>query len=1071
MNPERQDRLLAYHETASRAAALAAVAVGGGVLVGWTFDHPMLKSLLPGWVSMKANTALAFVLAGVSLWLVRARSSTRDPQSFSAPRHGVALACAAAAAAIGLLTLIEYGLGVNLGLDQLLFHEPAEAIGTSHPGRMAPVTAVNFLLLGLALLFLGLRSRGDVRLSQWLCAPAFAFSLLAFIGYLYDVQPLYRVASYTQMAGHTSAGFLVLSAGVLLARPDQGFMIVFTNHGPRGLAARRLLPAAVVVPILVGCLALAGHRAGFCDHEFSLALTVLGSIGILSATTWWTAESLHQADMERKRAGMLVQTERNKAEQYLDIAEVILVAFDDHARITLLNRKGHQVLGYAEGELVGRNWFDVVLPPEETKAAFEVYRQVMTGNLEPMERCENHVLTQAGERRLIAWRNSALKDEAGRIMGTLSSGEDITERKRAETALRDSEGLYHSLVENLPQSVFRKDREGRFLFCNQRLCETVGRSLQEIIGKTDADLFPSQLAEAYRQDDLGVMESGQALDRMEEFVGADGRKSFVQVVKTPLRDASGGVIGVQGIFWDITDRVQTEKSHVRLATAVEQAAETVMITDADGAIQYVNPAFETTTGYTRQEAIGRTPRILKSGKHDDAFYKQMWATLGRGEVWTGRFINKRKDGTLYEVERNISPIRDADGRIVNYVSVGRDVTREAQLEDQLRQAQKMESVGRLAGGVAHDFNNLLTAILGYSDMTLKALPVTHPLRAHIEEVRAAGERAAALTRQLLAFSRKQVLQPQVLSLNDLVGNLSRMLHRLIGEDILLATVSDPAAGHVKADPGQIEQVITNLAVNARDAMPEGGTLTLQTANADLDAAYASQHAEVTPGRYVLLTVKDTGTGMTDEVKAHLFEPFFTTKGQGKGTGLGLPTVYGIVKQSGGHLAVYSEVGHGTEFKIYLPRVEEAAEVAIATKAPAELPRGTETILLVEDEDQVRNLARSVLEECGYTVLAAGSGTEALFLAKQHKGKLHLLLTDMIMPGINGRVLAGTLQPQNPAMRFIFMSGYTDTSILPREMHTEDAAFLQKPFTLEVLARKVRDVLDAPAGGGTPRKGG
>ncbi|MFA6290816.1 MAG: PAS domain S-box protein, partial [Victivallales bacterium] len=314
-------------------------------------------------------------------------------------------------------------------------------------------------------------------------------------------------------------------------------------------------------------------------------------------------------------------------------------------------------------------------------------------------------------------------------------------------------------------------------------------------------------------------------------------------------------------------RERAEGSLRRLAAAVEQAAETIMITDADAVILYVNPAFERTTGYARHEAIGKNPRFLKSGKQEPEFYRQMRAALAAGGVWTGNFINRRKDGSFYEEESTISPVRDAEGKIVNYVAVNRDVTRVVQLENQLRQAQKMEVVGRLAGGVAHDFNNLLFAIMGYSDMTLKAVRPDDPLRRNIEEIYAAGERATALTQQLLAFSRKQTLKPKILDLNDLVANLSKMLRRLISEDILLTTTFDPALGRVKADPGQLEQVITNLAVNARDAMPGGGTLTIQTANAELDESYASQHGDVTPGRYVQLTVTDTCTGMTQENKA------------------------------------------------------------------------------------------------------------------------------------------------------------------------------------------------------------
>ncbi|MBI5394016.1 MAG: PAS domain S-box protein [Verrucomicrobia bacterium] len=693
-------------------------------------------------------------------------------------------------------------------------------------------------------------------------------------------------------------------------------------------------------------------------------------------------------------------------------------------------------------------------------------------------RCKTVGQVLREEYRMVArdGREVWVRDEAAVVWDAASSRTlvqgvmlDITEQKRAEQERETLAREKAALLDSADEGIYGVDREGRCIFFNKAGAAMLGYMPEELLGKSLADKSLHELIHHARPDGSPYPAEACPIRAAfrdgvphraddEVFWRRDGTPLPVEYSAHPIVE-NGGVRGAVVIFSDITERRRAAESQARLATAVEQAAETIVITDANATILYVNPAFERTTGYTREEAIGQNPRILKSGKHDAEFYRRMWAALTAGQVWSGHIINKRKDGTLFEEDANISPVRDAAGQIVNYVAVRRDVTREAELENQLRQAQKMESVGRLAGGVAHDFNNLLMAIMGYSDMTLKGLSANDPLRKHIEEVRAAGERATALTRQLLAFSRKQVLQPKVLDLNDLVGNLSRMLRRVFGVDIFLRPTFYPAVGRVKADPGQIEQVITNLAVNARDAMPEGGTLTIRTANAELDEAYASQHAEVTAGRYVLLTVADTGTGMTDEVKAHLFEPFFTTKGVGKGTGLGLATIYGIVKQSGGHITVYSEVGHGTTFKIYLPRVEEGGEVAVATKAPAELPCGTETILLVEDEDQVRNLARSVLEECGYAVLVAASGSEALRLAKQHAGKLDLLLTDMVMPGISGRVLAKALQPRNPTMGFIFMSGYTDTGILPRDLLAEGAAFLQKPFTLDVLARKVRQVLD------------
>ena len=383
----------------------------------------------------------------------------------------------------------------------------------------------------------------------------------------------------------------------------------------------------------------------------------------------------------------------------------------------------------------------------------------------------------------------------------------------------------------------------------------------------------------------------------------------------------------------------------------------------------------------------------------------------------------------------------------------------SQTQEQLTQARKMEAVGRLAGGIAHDFNNLLTVLIGRSQLLLRRLGAEDPVRADIELMEHTADRAADLTRQLLAFSRKQVLQPSVLDLNVVVANLAEMLRRLIGEDIALVTALDPALSHVKADPGQIEQIVMNLAANARDAMSKGGRLTLETANAELDAAYARRHVEVRPGPYVMLAVSDTGLGMSPETLTHIFEPFFTTKGPGQGTGLGLATVYGIVKQSDGHIWVYSEPGRGTTFKIYLPRVEEAVDPSVARPRLPEPARGHETILLVEDEPAVRDLARDVLRAHGYTVLEARHGREALLISERHSGPIHLMLTDVVMPEMSGRELANRLASLRPTMPVIYMSGYTDAAVVHHGVLDPGTTFLQKPFTPDALARKMRQVLD------------
>jgi two-component system, cell cycle sensor histidine kinase and response regulator CckA len=407
---------------------------------------------------------------------------------------------------------------------------------------------------------------------------------------------------------------------------------------------------------------------------------------------------------------------------------------------------------------------------------------------------------------------------------------------------------------------------------------------------------------------------------------------------------------------------------------------------------------------------------------------------------------------------HVEPLRGADDRIEGAICMALDVTDRKRLEEQLRQAQKMEAVGRLAGGIAHDFNNLLMVIQGYAELLIDRLGQNNPLRRNAEQIQEASQRATALTRQLLAFSRKQMLAPQVLNVQHVVADMEKILRRLIGEDIELVTVAPPGLWKVKADRSQVEQVILNLAVNSRDAMPRGGQLTIETANVEFDNSYKPSPAILAPGPYVMLAVSDTGCGMDPETQAHIFEPFFTTKEKGKGTGLGLATVYGIVKQSGGYIWVYSEPDRGTSFKVYLPRVEETEDVKDSPAEIENLPRGSETILLVEDEKGVRELAREYLERNGYSVLEAGDGQAALDIAHKHSGSIHLLMTDVIMPGLSGRELAEKMAALRPGLKVIYMSGYTDQSIVHHGILEPDTILLQKPFTWNALACKLRETL-------------
>lgn len=644
----------------------------------------------------------------------------------------------------------------------------------------------------------------------------------------------------------------------------------------------------------------------------------------------------------------------------------------------------------------------------------------------------------------------------------------ITERKKAEKTLRESEEKFRRLFNASPDSILLIDETGRILDCNDATLEMGGYGREEIVGKSvsemegmvlpeDMPLMLAKFSEMITQHKLMVFEH-RAVRKSGEVRWMETRASVIQKEGAPMR--------LRTISRDITEHKLAEEKQARLAAAIEQSGEVIVVTDPEATIQYVNPAFEKVTGYTYQEAVGRCARLLKSGKQDDAFYKDLWETISSGKTWKGNFVNKKKDGSLYSEEASISPVFDAGGNIVNYVAVKSDMTEYIRmhkemdlLESQLLQAQKMEAVGRLAGGVAHDFNNMLAVIIGTADMALMNLDPSDPMHGELREILSAANRSADLTRQLLAFARKQIVSPVALNLNDAVSGMLKMLRRLIGEDIDLLWKPGAAVWNVKIDPAQVDQIMANLIVNARDAIEENGKITVETHNSAIDEYYCSMHPGSEPGEYVMLAMSDNGCGIEKHIIDKIFEPFFTTKESGKGSGLGLATVYGIVKQNNGFINIYSEEGKGTTLKIYLPRFHEDAAEDSNRGGAENMPSGTETALIVEDEPAILNLAKRILEGLGYKALTAASPEEAIVLAREFEGDIHLLLTDVVMPGFSGRELAERLNASRPDMKRLYMSGYTANVIAHHGVLEEGVMFVQKPFSVSALARKVREVLD------------
>jgi PAS domain S-box-containing protein len=635
--------------------------------------------------------------------------------------------------------------------------------------------------------------------------------------------------------------------------------------------------------------------------------------------------------------------------------------------------------------------------------------------------------------------------------------ETLLEKESDLEALQDSEKRYRRLFESAKDGILILDADtGRVVDVNPFLLRLLGYSYDELFGQyiwelgVFKDIATSKDAFKALQDNEYIRYDDLPLETL------DGRPIAVEFVSNVYLVDNSKVI--QCNIRDITAHKQAKAEHKRLMAAIEQVGESVVMTDAEGIIQFVNPAFEQTTGYSRKEVIGQNPRILKSGEQDELFYRNLWDTISGGKTWAGRMVNKRKDGTLYTEESTISPVRDAADRIVNYVAVRRDITEDLRLAAQFQQAQKMEAVGLLAGGVAHDYNNMLTVIIGYTELALNKVEPAQPLHANLEKILKAANRSTDITRQLLAFARKQAIIPVVLDLNQNVESMLKMLRRLIGEDIDLAWMPDAGLHPVRMDPVQVDQILVNLCVNARDAIAGVGKVSIETENAIFDETYCAHHVGFVPGEYVMLAVSDDGCGIDKQILEHIFEPFFTSKGVGQGTGLGLSTVYGIVKQNNGFINVYSEPGEGTTIKIYLPRYAGQA-VNTQPEMAVEIPLSNdETVLVVEDEPAILEMGKMMLEELGYQVLAVCSPDEAIVLAEEHMGEIDLLITDIVMPKMNGRELAERLQSLYPNMNILFMSGFTAEVIAHRGVLDDDVNFIQKPFSMTDLAVKVREAL-------------
>jgi len=841
--------------------------------------------------------------------------------------------------------------------------------------------------------------------------------------------------------------------------------------------------------------------------------SVLLKLGVAGAVVWvpmlgfliWMTGRL------RTEWGTAEERGQRLATILTSIGDAVIVT-DTQGLVVFMNPVARELTGWSQEEAAGKSLETVfAIVNEETRRTVEspvtkVLREGVVVGL------ANHTLLIArnGSERPIDDSGAPVRDEAGTLTGVVLVFRDITERKQAEAALRESELRFRSVVESAADAIIVADGEGRILSWNPAAQRIFGYAEDEVVRQPLTALMPERYREAHRRGLERMRATGESrlIGKTLEAYGLrkDGREFPLECSLAMW--TVGTETFFSGILRDLTERKRAERRLAAQYEITRVLAESLSIEEAGprmlqavcqsldwdmGAIWMVDRRANAlrcidiwhgastgleefkalTSRMTFSPGVGLPGRVWAGGEPAWIFDVVLDANFPRAPVARQESVHgafgfpiRQGDVVLGVLEFFSHEVRQPDDALLEMMDdlglkVGQFIGR-AQLKEELRHSQKMEAVGRLAGGVAHDFNNLLTVINGCSALLLRRLGSDDPLRRYPREIQQAAERAASLTQQLLAFSRRQMLEPRVLNLNNSVSAMDSMLRRLIGEDIDLVTILGADLGLVKADPGQIEQVIMNLAVNARDAMPEGGKLTIETANVELDQAYASRHMAVEPGAYVMLALSDTGHGMDERTQERLFEPFFTTKEKGKGTGLGLSTVYGIIKQSGGTIWVYSELERGTTFKIYFPRVVDIMETpTLASRPRAESLRGTETILLVEDEESVRALAREALEEAGFQVLEARHGADALAVSHQYQGPIHLLVTDVVMPEMSGRVLADRLAPRRPALKVLYMSGYTDNAIVHQGIMDQGTSFLPKPFSPDALVRKVREVLDAP----------
>ena len=743
-----------------------------------------------------------------------------------------------------------------------------------------------------------------------------------------------------------------------------------------------------------------------------------------------------------------------------------MVEASDDAIITLLpdglvnswNHAAEEMFGWSAREMIGRP-ITRLIPPEKEAEFKQISERIRRG--ERISHFETERLDRNGYVISVSLAISPIYDKSESFIGFSKTARNICHQKALEEQVQRNERLFREFMNASNAATFVKDMNGRYLFMNPTMNLLLSPEKRSSwLGKNDFELFPLGIAETCRASDHRCLRSQTPLNIEETGIDSFGNKFVWSVNKFPVSEGIGGMI------WDVTENATGLERLQLHERALEASTEGLMIADAnlpDHPMVFISPACEKITGYKPEELLGKNLRFLQGSDPDPVVRSKIRESIRLGVPVSVELINYRKDGTPFWNSLRISPIRDVGGMVTHYVGVQSDITERRVMEEQFRQSQKMEAVGKLAGAVSHDFNNYLTIINGYTDMVMETLAVDDPVQEMLVEIGKAGESSAALTRQLLAFSRQQVVQPRRFSLREAVADISNMLGRLMGENIELITLLDEETWPIFADKGSLEQVVMNLAVNGRDAMPDGGRLTISTRNVERDHGVFEDPPTELSGPMVLLEVTDTGTGIPPEIMQKIFEPFFTTKGEGHGTGLGLSTVRDIIRQSGGQVKIRSRPMAGTTFQVYFPKCDEAQRPSDQWSRFSSPPKGEETVLLAEDDPAIRTFMKRVMTGAGYKIIEACNGEEAISLAHDYEKPIHLVLSDVVMPHKGGRELVETVLRVRPASKVLYVSGYTDDEVLRHGVLRDKVNFLQKPFSANTLLSRVRDTIDGPSG--------